>query len=239
MIRFTWLQFRAQAMVGLRRRWRSSPSSWRSPARTSSTSTTRQSADCKPARRLLGGHERVPQPDTALCGSLGRSSSSSSPALIGMFWGAPLVARELETGTFRLAWTQSVTRTRWLAVKLGVVGLASMAVGRAAQPDGDLVVQPDRPGQHGPAQPSFDSARHRPDRLRRLRLRPRRHRRDADPPHGARDGRHPGRLRCRSGRHAPVDTAPPLLSGPHHPRRSTSNYSRKRGWTGPGRLQVI
>ena len=33
------------------------------------------------------------------------------PALAGMFWGAPLVARELETGTFRLAWTQSVTRT--------------------------------------------------------------------------------------------------------------------------------
>ena len=50
------------------------------------------------------------------------------PGIIGIFWGAPLVARELEAGTFRLAWTQSVTRTRWLAVKLGVVGLASMAV---------------------------------------------------------------------------------------------------------------
>jgi hypothetical protein len=50
------------------------------------------------------------------------------PALIGAFWGAPLVANELEAGTHRLAWTQSVTRTRWLAVKLGVVGLASAAV---------------------------------------------------------------------------------------------------------------
>jgi hypothetical protein len=50
------------------------------------------------------------------------------PGLIGIFWGAPLVARELETGTFRLAWTQSVTRAKWLAVKLGLVGLASMAV---------------------------------------------------------------------------------------------------------------
>ena len=48
------------------------------------------------------------------------------PGIIGVFWGAPLVARELESGTFRLAWTQSVTRTRWLALKLGVVGLASM-----------------------------------------------------------------------------------------------------------------
>ncbi len=50
------------------------------------------------------------------------------PALLGAFWGAPLLARELETGTFRLAWTQSVTRQRWLAVKLGLTGLASMAV---------------------------------------------------------------------------------------------------------------
>jgi len=50
-----------------------------------------------------------------------------APGLVGMFWGAPLVARELESGTFRLAWTQSITRSRWLAVKLLVVGLSSVA----------------------------------------------------------------------------------------------------------------
>jgi hypothetical protein len=44
------------------------------------------------------------------------------PAVIGIFWGAPLVARELEAGTHRLAWNQSVTRTRWLATKLAVAG---------------------------------------------------------------------------------------------------------------------
>jgi hypothetical protein len=49
------------------------------------------------------------------------------PALIGVFWGAPLIARELETGTHRLAWTQSVTRTRWLASKLAIVGAATAA----------------------------------------------------------------------------------------------------------------
>jgi len=49
------------------------------------------------------------------------------PALIGVFWGAPLITREIEAGTFRLAWNQSVTRTRWLAVKLGLIGLAAMA----------------------------------------------------------------------------------------------------------------
>ena len=42
-----------------------------------------------------------------------------TPALIGTFWGAPLVTRELEAGTLRLAWNQSVTRTRWMAAKLG------------------------------------------------------------------------------------------------------------------------
>jgi hypothetical protein len=49
------------------------------------------------------------------------------PALMGMFWGAPLIAREMETGSFRLAWTQSVTRSRWIAVKLTVVGIACMS----------------------------------------------------------------------------------------------------------------
>jgi hypothetical protein len=51
----------------------------------------------------------------------------AAPAIIGLFWGAPLVTREIEAGTFRLAWNQSVTRTRWLAVKLGLIGLAAMA----------------------------------------------------------------------------------------------------------------
>ena len=51
-----------------------------------------------------------------------------TPAVIGLFWGAPLIARELETGTSALAWNQSITRTRWLAVKLTVGGLAAMAV---------------------------------------------------------------------------------------------------------------
>ncbi|MDH6126015.1 ABC transporter permease subunit [Kitasatospora sp. GP82] len=47
------------------------------------------------------------------------------PGLIGAFWGAPLIARELETGTHRLIWNQSITRTRWLAVKLVFIGLAA------------------------------------------------------------------------------------------------------------------
>lgn len=36
------------------------------------------------------------------------------PLLFGLFWGAPLVAKELEDGTHNLAWTQGVTRRHWL-----------------------------------------------------------------------------------------------------------------------------
>jgi hypothetical protein len=46
--------------------------------------------------------------------------------LIGIFWGAPVVAREFDTGTYRLAWTQSASRTQWLTAKIVVGGLASI-----------------------------------------------------------------------------------------------------------------
>ncbi|MFI7019033.1 ABC transporter permease subunit [Streptomyces sp. NPDC050164] len=48
------------------------------------------------------------------------------PAVIGTFWGAPLIARELESGTHRLVWNQSITRPRWLLAKVLFVGLAAM-----------------------------------------------------------------------------------------------------------------
>jgi hypothetical protein len=54
-----------------------------------------------------------------------------APAITGIFWGAPLIARELETRTFTLAWNQSITRTWWLVVKLTLTGLAAMAVTEA------------------------------------------------------------------------------------------------------------
>ena len=53
------------------------------------------------------------------------------PLLFGMFWGSPAVARERETGTMQYAWTQSVTRRRWLSVKAGWLLLAGAAFGGA------------------------------------------------------------------------------------------------------------
>ena len=43
------------------------------------------------------------------------------PALLGLFWGAPLIGRELEQGTHLFVWTQGVTRLRWLTSKLAAL----------------------------------------------------------------------------------------------------------------------
>jgi len=53
------------------------------------------------------------------------------PGLIGAAIGAPLLARELELGTWRLAWSQTVPRTRWLAVKLAVAAAGLTVLGAA------------------------------------------------------------------------------------------------------------
>jgi ABC-type transport system involved in multi-copper enzyme maturation permease subunit len=45
------------------------------------------------------------------------------PGLIGVFIGAPLVARELESGTFRFAWTLARSRVQWIVTKLVLLGL--------------------------------------------------------------------------------------------------------------------
>lgn len=49
------------------------------------------------------------------------------PGLVGALLAAPFIL-ELESGTFRLAWTQSITRRRWLVGKLGVtIAIALLA----------------------------------------------------------------------------------------------------------------
>ena len=75
-------------------------------------------ADCRLA--ITSFRDHFAGPVTLAAGAL-----IAAPGLIGIFWGAPLIAREIEERTDRLVWNQSVTRTRWLAVKLGVVALAT------------------------------------------------------------------------------------------------------------------
>ncbi|MGI5506135.1 ABC transporter permease [Lentzea sp. CA-135723] len=51
-----------------------------------------------------------------------------APVLIGVFVGAPLFAREFEQGTHALAFTQSVSRTRWMTTKFLVAALPALVV---------------------------------------------------------------------------------------------------------------
>jgi hypothetical protein len=53
------------------------------------------------------------------------------PALIGAFVGAPVLARELETGTFRFAWTQGFGRWRWTLAKLVLLAVVVAAAAGA------------------------------------------------------------------------------------------------------------
>jgi hypothetical protein len=54
-----------------------------------------------------------------------------APVLIGAFVGAPVLARELETGTFRFIWTQGFGRARWAAAKLTLLAVAVTAAAGA------------------------------------------------------------------------------------------------------------
>jgi hypothetical protein len=77
------------------------------------------------------------------------------PAVLGVLFGAPLVAQELESRTSDFAWAQSVTRTRWLTVKAGWLLLAAAICGGAVAalvtwwsgPDDALAANAFQPGQ--------------------------------------------------------------------------------------------
>jgi hypothetical protein len=47
------------------------------------------------------------------------------PPLVGLFWGAPVIAREVEQGTHRMIWTQGISRRRWALAKAGLLGAAA------------------------------------------------------------------------------------------------------------------
>jgi hypothetical protein len=53
------------------------------------------------------------------------------PPLVGAFAGATVLARELETGTFRYAWTQGFGRARWTVAKLVPLAVAVMVAAGA------------------------------------------------------------------------------------------------------------
>jgi hypothetical protein len=76
---------------------------------------------------LAGSHLSLGSPPVAALGV----ATIVVPLLPGLFWGAPMVAGELETGTQQFAWTQSITRRRWLAVRAGWLLLAATVLAGA------------------------------------------------------------------------------------------------------------
>jgi len=126
MIRLTWLQFRVQALIAVVAMAITALVLAVTGARlahlySTSVATCTVQGDCDTATNAFRLHDQFLQ---NMLGPL----LLVVPGLIGIFWGAPLIAREVQAGTFRLAWTQSVSRRRWLAVKLGSLGLASAIV---------------------------------------------------------------------------------------------------------------
>jgi hypothetical protein len=126
MIWLTWRQFRTQAIVaivalvvvggallalGL----------WMRHAYDSGIATCTTPDDCSSEERAFRSTFATPT-------SLLSVALLILPALLGSFWGAPLITRELETGTHRMVWTQSVMRRHWLAVKLALVGGAALVL---------------------------------------------------------------------------------------------------------------
>ena len=48
------------------------------------------------------------------------------PAILGVFVGAPLLAREMEHRTHLVAWAQSVTRMRWFLTKIVLLSAGTL-----------------------------------------------------------------------------------------------------------------
>jgi hypothetical protein len=63
--------------------------------------------------------------------SLVQDLAMAFPLVLGLLWGAPLVAGQFEAGTEDFEWTQGVTRRRWVLTNLGWALLAAAAWGGA------------------------------------------------------------------------------------------------------------
>jgi hypothetical protein len=81
------------------------------------------------AARSCGNASQLFAGDSAVTSLV--NATMAVPLLFGLFWGAPLLAREFEDGTHSLAWTQGVTRRRWLSRNV-LWALAAAAVWGAA-----------------------------------------------------------------------------------------------------------
>ncbi|MFJ9641874.1 ABC transporter permease subunit [Streptomyces sp. NPDC004244] len=80
--------------------------------------------ECRPEVQLAVFEQ---SPEIRVLGSIGLLV----PAAIGMFWGAPLIGREIERGTLTVALTQGVGARTWFAARFGLAALGTVAVSAA------------------------------------------------------------------------------------------------------------
>jgi ABC-2 family transporter protein len=85
--------------------------------------------DCHPASSLACGINFSGR--YAVTVNVLRAFLQAVPALIGAFVGVPVLAREMETGTFRFAWTQGFGRWRWALAKLVLLAVTVAAAAGA------------------------------------------------------------------------------------------------------------
>lgn len=110
-------------------------------------------------------------PDSAACraidgrvnqltniGAMLTGIATAAPFLVGIFLGAPIVAREVERRTTSLAWSLSLSRGKWLTVRalpiIGIAGAILLLLGQASEaailatPPGEIDMR--HFGMHGP-----------------------------------------------------------------------------------------
>ena len=126
MIWLAWRQFRTRALVAGARSSARPGLLVITRAHLAQVSGSRRHA-VQALRRLQPGEDDVPGSRCQAPG-LARRRGICGARSARHLLGSPLVAGDLEAGTYRVAWTQSVTRTRWVVTKLVVVGLATVAV---------------------------------------------------------------------------------------------------------------
>ncbi|BCY07738.1 ABC transporter permease subunit [Actinoplanes sp. L3-i22] len=131
MIWLTWRQFRIQAIAGavlLVLLVAAVLISWREVADLASSTgyTGCSGAACVEAAKTFRFEVSGGLPSAVY--NAATAALFLAPALIGVFWGAPTVARELESGTYRMIFSQSVGRGRWLLVKLAF-GASAVVLG--------------------------------------------------------------------------------------------------------------
>lgn len=127
MIRFAWLQSRTQTLVTAAALVLLAVALWITGLQLTHLyrdlipGCAGGAGSCDAAGSLLMSHDQLLQGLLMLL-------MRAVPIVIGVFWGAPLLTRELEAGTHRLVWTQSVSRARWVTTKLGLLTLVTVVL---------------------------------------------------------------------------------------------------------------